>query len=141
MRRSAPAALAILVLLAGWGARTAAAQEAIATGKGAPMGGAPTMTWPAGDDDEDTLRLSDHVDGGPGFLRPRGPCGGPLTKPDGTPDKSPHGQVWAGVGTNGYREIGGVACVPLGQTGSATIAIDAGQMNGWGWGGWNGRRR
>jgi hypothetical protein len=77
------------------------------------------------------MRLSDHVDGGPGFLRPAGPCGGPATRPDGKPDRSPHGEVWAGIGTGGYREIGGAACVPLGEGAAVNIAIDAGQYPGW----------
>lgn len=39
-------------------------------------------------------------------------------------DGKPHGQVWAGVGTHGYRNIGGVVTQPIGQCGSLTLAID-----------------
>lgn len=43
------------------------------------------------------------------------------TPPD---DRKPHGEVWAGVGTGGYREVGGVVTQPIGQCGSVTIAVD-----------------
>jgi hypothetical protein len=39
-------------------------------------------------------------------------------------DGKPHGEVWAGVGTRGYREIGGVVTQPLGKCGSLTVAVD-----------------
>ena len=116
------ATVALLAPLAGQ------AQEAISTAAGAPSGGAPAESPPG-----DTLRLSDHVDQGPGFLRPIGPCGGPARTEDGKPDKTPHGSVWAGVGTSGYRELGGALCVPLGDNGALAIAVDAGQINGGGY--------
>jgi hypothetical protein len=103
------------------------AQEAIPT---APRASASPLTDAAGAD-SDTLRLSDHVDEGPGFLRPAGPCGGPAKTADGKADKSPHGEVWAGVGTRGYREIGGAVCVPVGDSSAVTIAVDTGQIDGW----------
>jgi hypothetical protein len=40
------------------------------------------------------------------------------------PDRNPHGEVWAGIGTGGYREAGGVVTKPLGDCGSVTVAID-----------------
>jgi hypothetical protein len=105
----------------------ARAQEAIPTASGAPDGGAPRPDIPA-----DTLRLSDHMDQGPDPMRgPIGPCGGPAKTADGKTDKSPHGEVFAGVGTQGYREIGGAVCMPLGDNAAVNIAIDAGQMDGW----------
>jgi hypothetical protein len=101
--------------------------EAIPTAAGAPTGGAPAAPY-AG-----PLRLDDRLDdGGPGFLRPTGPCGGPAKTADGKTDKTPHGEVWAGVGTRGYREAGGAVCVPLSDKSALTIAVDAGQINGWG---------
>jgi hypothetical protein len=39
-------------------------------------------------------------------------------------DHKPHGEVWAGVGTGGYRELGGVVTQPIGDCGSVTLAID-----------------
>ena len=118
-------AAAVLLLGPAWPA-TLIAQEAIATAPHATDGGAPAATPLS-----DTLRLDDSLDDGPGFLRPRGPCGGPARKPDGKTDKTPHGEVWAGVGTNGYREIGGVVCAPLGDNAAVTLGIDTGRVNGW----------
>ena len=40
-------------------------------------------------------------------------------------DRSPHGQVWGGVGTHGYRNVGGVVCVPVGDNSRVTIAVDS----------------
>ncbi|HET6970562.1 MAG TPA: hypothetical protein VFH92_05500 [Phenylobacterium sp.] len=44
-------------------------------------------------------------------------------------DGKPHGEVWAGVGTRGYREVGGVVTQPLGKCGSLTIAVDRTEGN------------
>jgi hypothetical protein len=100
------------------------AQEAIPTAAG---DGAPPVA------ESGPLRLSDRTDQGPDILRPLGPCGGPIRKEDGKLDKTPHGEVWAGIGTNGYREIGGAVCAPLGEHSAVSVAIDAGQINGWGY--------
>jgi hypothetical protein len=43
-------------------------------------------------------------------------------------DHKVHGEVSVGVGTNGYREVGGIVTGPIGDDGQATIAIDAGQI-------------
>jgi hypothetical protein len=102
------------------------AQEAIPTATGALGEGAPPAP------ESGPLRLSDRIDEGPDVLRPVGPCGGPARKEDGKPDKSPHGEVWAGIGTHGYRDIGGVVCAPLVDNAAVSIAVDAGQINGWG---------
>ena len=101
------------------------AQEAIPTAPSAPGYGAPPAP------ESGPLRLSDRIDEGPDILRPMGPCGGPARKEDGKPDRSPHGEVWAGIGTHGYRDIGGVVCAPLGDNAALSIAVDAGQINGW----------
>ena len=107
---------------------TALAQEAIPTATRGADGGAPTIGWP--DTAEAPMRLSDHVDGGPGFLRPTGPCGGPRYTASGKLDKSAHGEVWAGVGTHGYREIGAATCLPIGDNSAVTIAVDVGHIGG-----------
>jgi len=39
-------------------------------------------------------------------------------------DGKPHGEVWAGVGTGGYRNVGGVVTQPLGDCAQVTVAID-----------------
>lgn len=48
-------------------------------------------------------------------------------------DRQPHGQVWAGIGTGGYRNVGGVVTQPVGDCGSVTIAIDHTESNGGRW--------
>jgi len=106
---------------------SAGAQEVIATGVRAPMGGAPVVTAPG------PIAIQDHFDRGDDIVRAIGPCGAPARTVDGKLDKTPHGEVFAGVGTRGYREVGGVVCLPLGEHGAATIAVDVGQMNGRGW--------
>ncbi|HXQ11100.1 MAG TPA: hypothetical protein VN805_08930 [Caulobacteraceae bacterium] len=56
------------------------------------------------------------------------------TSNDDTPQTAPvrdhkvHGQISFGVGTNRYREVGGIVTGPLGDDGQATVAIDAGQI-------------
>lgn len=97
------------------------AQEAIPTAAGSPTGGAPVpaSTGP--------LRLPDRIDNGDDIVRSVGPCGAP-PKADGKPDRSPHGDVFAGVGTHGYREGGGVVCVPIGDKAAVTLAVDAGRI-------------
>jgi hypothetical protein len=57
-----------------------------------------------------------------------GPCGPEKIKPDGSLDTAPHGEVEAGVGTNGYRQFAGAICQPIGQNGA--VAISASQTQG-----------
>ena len=38
--------------------------------------------------------------------------------------------MWAGIGTGGYRQIGGVVTQPIGDCGQVTIAIDKVEMDG-----------
>ncbi|MGQ3015827.1 hypothetical protein [Phenylobacterium sp.] len=38
-------------------------------------------------------------------------------------DKRPHGEVWAGVGTGGYREVGGVVTQRIGDCATVTIGM------------------
>jgi hypothetical protein len=109
-------------------ASSAQAQEAIPTATGPSSGWAPAPD----PNDNSTLRLSDHIDRGPDAVRPAGPCGGPAKTEDGKTDNSPHGEVWAGVGNHGYRDAGGTVCMPLGSGAAVSIAVDAGQSNGWG---------
>jgi hypothetical protein len=67
-----------------------------------------------------------------------GPCGtGPTPKmapldANGEPqvDTSPHGEMYAGVGTRGYREVGGTVCVPVGKSGAVTISVDQTKFDG-----------
>jgi len=115
----------LTALAALFAANAAPAQETIATAVHDPILVSPNAA------PEDTLRL-DGYGRGPDVLGPRGPCGGPAKTADGRNDRTPHGEVWAAAGTHGYREAGGAVCLPLSDRSAVSIAIDAGQMNGWG---------
>ena len=121
MTRALP--IALIAAVAVCVAPAAMAQEAIPTAAGAPLpasaAGAPPIALP------DTI---DEDDAGP---LPVGPCGAVGQVKDGQvqkPDRKPHGEVWAGVGTHGYREAGGVVCQPLGDHAAVTIAVDAAHL-------------
>lgn len=43
------------------------------------------------------------------------------------PDRAPHGEVWAGAGSNGYRDIGGVVTQPVGDCATVTVGYEQGQ--------------
>ena len=45
-------------------------------------------------------------------------------------DRKPHGQVWAGIGTRGYRNVGAVVNQPVGDCGEVTVAIEHTEFNG-----------
>jgi hypothetical protein len=60
-----------------------------------------------------------------------GPCGLEKVKPNGQLETAPHGEVDAGVGNHGYRELGGTICQPIGQNGAVSLSIDETQGN-WG---------
>jgi hypothetical protein len=51
-------------------------------------------------------------------------------KPDGSLDTAPHGEVEAGVGTNGYRRIAGSVCQPIGQDGAVAVSVGETQSDG-----------
>lgn len=46
-------------------------------------------------------------------------------------DGKAHGEMWAGLGTGGYRSIGGVVTQPLGPCARATVAISRTEGRGW----------
>lgn len=107
------------------------AQEAIATGpEGAPPA-AETPNRPLAEDPQSPEAIGrwarDVIAGRPTeearqvAEAQRNPQGRGCTPPE---DRKPHGEVWAGVGTGGYRELGGVVTQPVGKCGSVTIAVD-----------------
>ena len=110
-------ATALALIFAG----PALAQGPIATaptgGPAAPQSTAPPAPLPA-----------------PGMVAPEGqpmamgPCGPEKVKPDGTLDTAPHGELEAGVGSNGYRHVGGSVCQPIGQDG--VVAVSVGETQG-----------
>lgn len=117
--------LSVVVGMALAASSAAWAQEAIPTAANATDGGAPAA--PAAGPITLSDKKSEHDDRGP---LPIGPCGGVARSVDGgppQPDKSPHGEVWAGVGTHGYRDVGGAVCIPLGDNSHVTVAIDSTQ--------------
>ncbi|HZZ34852.1 MAG TPA: hypothetical protein VFE03_03940 [Caulobacteraceae bacterium] len=62
-----------------------------------------------------------------------GPCGAVQRASDKGPiDKQAHGEIDVGIGTHGYRHIGGVVCKPIGENGSVTIAVDHTEWGGYG---------
>jgi hypothetical protein len=105
-------------LLAG----VARAQEAIPTAASGADGGAPAAA--PGAPVMLSRARSGFDDRGPVTI---GPCG-VARDIDGVPakpDKTPHGEVWAGVGTHGYRQAGGAVCIPVGDHAQVTLAVDA----------------
>ncbi|HEY2179386.1 MAG TPA: hypothetical protein VGH15_12465 [Caulobacteraceae bacterium] len=115
-------AAAVLVLIMSGAVH---AQEAIPTAANAADGGAPAAASNGGPITISNRR--EHDDRGPVRI---GPCGGVSVSVDGSPpkpDKTPHGEVWGAVGTHGYREAGGEVCIPLGDNGRVTLAVDAGR--------------
>jgi hypothetical protein len=59
-----------------------------------------------------------------------GPCGPEKVKPDGSLGAAPHGELEAGVGTNGYHHVGGTVCQPIGQGGAVALSIGETQLGG-----------
>jgi len=104
------------------------AQQAISTAQDAGLGGAPPAP------PEGPVNLPPHrFDTAQNIIRPIGPCGG-LPNPDtGKLDQSPHGEVFAGAGTHGYREAGGAVCVPIGDHAAVNVAVDFGRYPTYGW--------
>lgn len=57
-----------------------------------------------------------------------GPCGPEKVGPDGKLDTAPHGEIEAGVGTQGYRHVAAAVCQPIGQ--NAAVAVSASETQG-----------
>lgn len=108
----------------------AAAQEAIPSAGGVP--GQPTINMPPSPIGPTYEAVRDDFDG-----PQMGPCGPVRKTADGKVDNSPRGEVEVGVGTGGYRHLGGVMCKPIGEHSSVTVAISETQYSSGG----HGRRR
>jgi len=102
----------------------ASADEAIKTGTNEAPPAAPVQTAAIPQSDPSAQAIGDWAQGVmAGAPSPEEP------KPDAqrceaSPDKKPHGAVWGGVGTGGYRNVGGVVTQPVGKCGSVTVMID-----------------
>ncbi len=57
---------------------------------------------------------------------------GPAANPCGALDGRVHGQVDVGVGSDGYRHVGGYACKPLANGGWVAVGVSQSQSNGGG---------
>jgi hypothetical protein len=53
-----------------------------------------------------------------------------VTTPLLPPDRKPHGEFGVGIGTNGYREAYASTVVPVGDVGTAAIAVSDTRFNG-----------
>lgn len=114
-----PISLAVLALLIPFGAH---AQEAISTASasdaGPPPASAPAAQANGEEDPGDWARRVLAGKPAPDEAKPGGPsCAMAAT------DDRPQGEVWAGIGTRGYREIGGVVTQKIGECSSVTIAV------------------
>lgn len=76
-------------------------------------------------------QISQFIDQDAGSAPP--PSGGGCRTAAAAADRQPHGEVWAGVGTHGYRDVGTAMTAPIGKCGSVSIAIDRteGGFGGW----------
>ncbi|MGZ3376269.1 MAG: hypothetical protein ACXU8S_06700 [Phenylobacterium sp.] len=102
-----------------WAAGPALAQEAIQTAGGATphVDAAAAAATQASDDAGARQTLDAAAAKADGKAPPPGSCA------TAKPDSKPHGEVWAGAGTRGYREAGGVVTQPLGSCGTLTLGI------------------
>ena len=119
MRRSLPLLAALGLIACG----SSQAQEAIATAPSAPPPVSRASAAPLW-----VGRQQAFSDEGAPLV---GPCGAVGDVVDGVPqkpDKKAHGMVSAGVGTHGYREVGGAVCVPIGDHGAVSLAFDVGRI-------------
>jgi len=127
MRRLALAAV-LLGLAAPFGASAAWAQETVSTASSADAHPPGTQAAPGPLDDSISRGIT-HTEVVPG---PCGPAVVNTDDPNAAPDTRPHGEISVGVGTGGYREVGGYVCKPLAGGGAIAIGVD--QMQGGGWG-------
>ena len=107
-----------------------------ATGDPVKAADAPVATASSATDANITSFLNDGEpadDGGPA------PAGG-AAGPNGPVKRQIHGEVGATIGTGGYHDVYGVVNIPIGKTGSATIAVSQGRSRyggyGYGYGGY-----
>ena len=126
--RPRPPILALCALALAAAGPAARAEPPIATGDGGAPPVAQVPPRPLGYDDRSPEAIGAWARGvmadaaSPGAAQPGQPAGARTCVPA-SPDGKPHGEVWAGAGTHGYREAGGVVTEPLGQCGQLTIGI------------------
>ncbi len=123
------AIVAALTLAAGG---FAFSQEAVPTAGGAGQRGAPDPSASGSPSPLDPPAQIVAADPGP-LMGPCGPTAPDKKNPD-KPDHQAHGEVFAGVGTGGYREGGGVVCQPIGDHAAVTVGVDVEHYRGGFWG-------
>lgn len=108
-----------------------AAAELVTTA-GAAKTPAPQVAATAAVPPLDASARQQTTDEGPGPAAAPGEAGCHAAAPAAA-DRQPHGEVWAGVGTHGYRDVGTAMTAPVGRCGSVSIAIDRAQGSFGGW--------
>jgi hypothetical protein len=114
--------LTALAALALAGASRAAEPDAVAT---APTSG-PSAPVSTADQIDNYLKTS------PALALPKDALGGVVS---GDAPRQVHGVVDVSAGSNGYRSAFVATEIPVGKTGTATIAVGETRFNGRGWGG------
>jgi hypothetical protein len=113
----------LFTLLIALSAGSASAEEVIATGQG---GSAPTVlsqTAPAPTEllpvvpEQQVVRIGPCTPYG-GMIAAQAEANGARIEPD----RDMHGEISAGIGTNGYRSVSGSVCKPLGDNGYVSIS-------------------
>jgi len=77
------------------------------------------------------LRVADAADPNGDGRVVAGPCGPEAVGDDGKVATNAHGFAEAGVGTGGYRHLGGAVCQPLGDNAAVAVSVSETQGDGW----------
>lgn len=124
--RSRPPTLALVTFALTAVAPAAWADQPIATGDAGapPAASAPPRPLSYGDQSPEAIGAwARGVMANASEPQARPPARAQGCVPAASPDGKPHGEVWAGAGTHGYREAGGVVTEPLGACGQLTIGV------------------
>lgn len=121
-------ALGIALFVAGAGVTSAVAEEIVKTGDaGAPVAavapGMAVLGQPTGNAGAVGAWADNILNGGPATPdadAPKPPSACEAVVGDG----KTHGEVSAGIGTRGYREVGGVVSQPVGRCGRVTVMVN-----------------
>jgi hypothetical protein len=117
--RALALATAVALFLAGPALAEGPITTTPATGPAAPQSTTPPPPLPSSQ--------ADLTDSQPMAM---GPCGPEKVKADGSLDTAPHGEMEASVGTNGYRQLAGSICQPIGQDGFVAVSASQTQSDG-----------
>ena len=121
----------LLSALAAVAALSVSAQAFAASGDAAPAADSNSAPVASAGAKDVNAQIRDWIDSSPEAASPRASA---ADAPAGPPDRSIHGEWGVGVGTGGYRSAYGVAVIPLGDRGTATVAASTGHYGGRRWG-------